>query len=123
MNWFGWLGGDQHPRWTPPEAVDGSPIHVQDPETTQLDQVTFIALAIPLRCDSVTDCCSSLAEIEASEIDILSRPARSNPVNVNMPETSEIPIQGLPVITGEGSASTSNAKYQHQLFLSNTWDS
>lgn len=56
-----------------------------------------------LKRDSST---SSLAEIEASEIDILSRPARSNPVNVNMPETSEIPIQGLPVITGEGSASS-----------------
>jgi hypothetical protein len=47
---------------------------------------------------------SSLAEIEASDVDILTRPARSNPVN--MPETTDIPIQGLPVITGEGSASS-----------------
>ena len=46
---------------------------------------------------------SSLAEIEASDVDILTRPARSNPVN--MPDTTEVPIQGLPVITGEGSAS------------------
>lgn len=36
-------------------------------------------------------------------MDILSRPARSNPVN--MPDKNEMPIQGLPVITGEGSAS------------------
>jgi len=56
---------------------------------------------------------SSLAEIEASEIDILSRPARSNPVN--MPETIDIPIQGLPVITGEGSASTSSCLFSIQL--------
>ena len=48
---------------------------------------------------------SSLAEIEASDVDILSRP-RSNPVN--MPETMDVPIQGLPVITGEGSASMSH---------------
>jgi hypothetical protein len=46
---------------------------------------------------------NSLAEIEASEVDILTRPARSNPVN--MPDKNEMPIQGLPVITGEGSAS------------------
>ena len=44
-----------------------------------------------------------MAEIEASDVDILTRPARSNPVN--MPDTAEVPIQGLPVITGEGSAS------------------
>ena len=47
---------------------------------------------------------NSLAEIEASDVDILTRPARSNPVN--MPDKNEMPIQGLPVITGEGSAST-----------------
>lgn len=46
---------------------------------------------------------NSLAEIEASEVDILTRPARSNPVN--MPDRNEMPIKGLPVITGEGSAS------------------
>jgi hypothetical protein len=46
---------------------------------------------------------NSLAEIEASDVDILTRPARSNPVN--MPDKNEMPIQGLPVITGEGSAS------------------
>ncbi|XP_046644842.1 breast carcinoma-amplified sequence 3 homolog isoform X3 [Daphnia pulicaria] len=50
------------------------------------------------------DSTSSLAEIEASEVDILTRPARSNPVN--MPDKNEMPIQGLPVITGEGSASS-----------------
>ena len=46
---------------------------------------------------------SSLAEIEASEVDILTRPARSNPVN--MPDSGDMPIQGMPFITGEGSAS------------------
>lgn len=47
----------------------------------------------------------SLAEVEASEVDILTRPGRSNPVN--MPDAIDMPIQDLPVITGEGSASNS----------------
>lgn len=57
-------------------------------------------------CDNINHLAifsNSLAEIEASEVDILTRPARSNPVN--MPDRNEMPIKGLPVITGEGSAS------------------
>lgn len=58
----------------------------------------------------------SIAEIEASEVDILTRPACSNPVN--MPDSSEMPIQGLPFITGEGSSSKITFEFLYQFTFS-----
>jgi len=49
-------------------------------------------------------------------VDILTRPACSNPVN--MPDSSEMPIQGLPFITGEGSSSKITFEFLYQFTFS-----
>lgn len=92
--------------------MDGSTVYFQDTEARQFIQVWFQSIQILLEyyitLYTFYSICS-IAEIEASEVDILTRPACSNPVN--MPDSSEMPIQGLPFITGEGSSSKRNCNF------------